>query len=162
MGQGIVLTIDYGHTAKDYYDPRRKDGTLLCYHRHSVNPNPYLQMGDQDITAHVNFSALAVTGERAGLSVVGFSNLTNFLIGLGVEQMVGNLEPESKEVQSAIQILRPNGMGQTFKVLIQQKGMESPSLRGLRFRPFFDSALLGQGTQFNEPEEKAKSAEEIG
>jgi hypothetical protein len=62
-------------------------------------------------------------------------------MGLGAEQMLAGLDPESPELQSAIQLLRPDGMGRTFKVLIQHKGIPEPALDGLKFRPFFESAL---------------------
>ena len=146
LNQGIVITIDYGHTARDYYGSSRSKGTLLCYYRHTVSEDPYVHVGEQDITAHVNFSGLALAGQRKGLSVTGFSNLMNFLLSLGAEEVLAGLDQESKQLQSAIHLLRPNGMGETFKVLIQHKGMEAPSLRGLQFRPFFEGALLG-----NEP-----------
>lgn len=142
LARGIVLSIDYGHVAQDYYRADRKDGTLLCYYRHTVVQDPYVHVGEQDITAHVNFSGLVVAGEKVGLSLTGFTNLMNFLLGLGAETMLEGLNQGSKELQSAIHLLRPNGMGSTFKVLIQHKGMNKPSLQGLRFRPFFDDALL--------------------
>jgi SAM-dependent MidA family methyltransferase len=146
LNRGMVLTIDYGHTAEDYYGPSRKNGTLLCYYRHTVSDDPYVHVGEQDITAHVNFSGLALTGERSGLSVTGFTNLMNFLLSLGAEEWLAGLDQESKELQSAIHLLRPNGMGETFKVFIQHKGMAAPSLQGLRFRPFFEGILLGSGS----------------
>jgi SAM-dependent MidA family methyltransferase len=146
LNRGIILTIDYGHTARDYYESSREHGTLLCYYRHTASDNPYDHVGEQDITAHVNFSGLAWAGERTGLSMTGFTNLMSFLLSLGAEQMLAGLDQESNELQSAIHLLRPNGMGETFKVFIQHKGMEAPSLQGLRFRPFFEEALLGSGS----------------
>ena len=141
LNTGVVLTIDYGHTAQDYYGPSRQNGTLLCYYRHRVSDQPYAHVGEQDITAHVNFSGLALAGERTGLSVTGFTNLMSFLLSLGAEEMLAGLDQESRELQSAIHLLRPNGMGETFKVFIQHKGMNAPSLKGLRYRPFFEGAL---------------------
>ena len=149
LQRGVVLTIDYGHTEQDYYESSRNGGTLLCYHRHSASTNPYVRVGEQDITAHVNFTALAKSGSRSGLSVTGFTNLINFLLGLGADQMLAELDPESKEMQSAIQFLRPQSMGQTFKVLVQHKEVESPTLQGLRFRPFFREALLGASEEIH-------------
>ncbi len=147
LERGFVLTIDYGHTAQDYYDVSRKDGTLLCYYQHKVSTNPYVRVGEQDITAHVNFTALATHGLHGGLKVTGYTNLMNFLLGLGADMMLSQLDPGSEEMQLAIQFLRPQSMGQTFKVFIQHKGVESPSLAGLTFRPFFDGALLGTGPE---------------
>ena len=141
LNQGIMVTIDYGHTAKDYYHPNRRNGTLLCYRNHKVIDDPYVRVGEQDMTAHVNFSALALSGIRNGLTVSGFTNLMSFLLSLGADEMLADLDQESKELESAIQLLRPNGIGGTFKVLIQQKSLKARSLRGLRYRPFFEGAL---------------------
>jgi SAM-dependent MidA family methyltransferase len=144
LRRGVVLTIDYGHTAHDLYRPDRKNGTFLCYFRHSVNDDPYVRVGEQDMTAHVDFSSLAEAGEAHGLSVTGFTNQMSFLMGLGVEQMIGDLEPESPAFHAALHLLKPNGMGGTFKVLVQHKGIEHPRLDGLTFKPFFGSALTTQ------------------
>ena len=144
LQRGVVLTIDYGHTAQDLYRPDRKNGTFLCYCRHSVNDDPYVRVGEQDMTAHVDFSSLAEAGEAHGLSVTGFTNQVSFLMGLGVEQMIGDLEPESPAFHAALHLLKPNGMGGTFKVLVQHKGIEPPRLDGLTFKPFFGSALTAR------------------
>jgi SAM-dependent MidA family methyltransferase len=141
MDRGFVLTIDYGHTAQDLYGPERKDGTFLCYFQQRANDDPFICIGEQDMTAHVDFSSLASVGETQGLHVTGFTNQMSFLMGLGVEEMVGKLEPESPAFRAAIHLLKPNGMGSTFKVLVQHKGVSRPELHGLRFKPFFDSAL---------------------
>lgn len=144
LKRGVVLTIDYGHTAQDLYRPDRRNGTFLCYSRHSVHDDPYVRVGEQDMTAHVDFSSLAAAGEAHGLTVTGFTNQMSFLMGLGVEQMIGDLEPESPAFHAALHLLKPNGMGSTFKVLIQHKGIEQPSLDGLTFKPFFRSALAAR------------------
>lgn len=141
LGRGVAVTIDYGHAAQDLYGPDRKRGTLLCYSRHRAHEDPYTRVGQQDMTAHVDFTALAAAGEEAGLRVTGFTNQTSFLMGLGAEQMLAGLEPDSPELQSAIHLLRPDGMGRTFKILVQHKGIAEPALDGLKFKPFFGSAL---------------------
>ena len=141
LHRGIVITVDYGHTSSDYYASERGCGTLLCYYQHSVSTNPYSRVGEQDMTAHVNFSALAKSGKSCGLHTVGFTTLANWLMGLGVEEMVEDEEQESKDVQVLTQLLRPHGMGTTFKVLVQGKGIEPVSLQGLRYRAFFDDVL---------------------
>jgi SAM-dependent MidA family methyltransferase len=141
MDRGFVLTIDYGHTAQDLYGPERKDGTFLCYFQQRANDDPFMRVGEQDMTAHVDFSSLAAVGETQGLHVTGFTNQMSFLMGLGVEEMVEKLEPESPAFRAAIHLLRPNGMGSTFKVLVQHKGISRPELHGLKFKPFFGSAL---------------------
>ncbi|MEK9140797.1 MAG: hypothetical protein AAB308_07065 [Nitrospirota bacterium] len=101
-------------------------------------------MGDQDMTAHVDFSCLAATGEGQELRTTGFTNQMSFLMGLGVEQMIAELEQDSPAFNAAIHLLRPNGMGTTFKVLIQHKGIVRPELDGLQYKPFFGSALTTQ------------------
>jgi SAM-dependent MidA family methyltransferase len=144
LDRGFVLTIDYGHTSQDLYRPDRVHGTFLCYFRQSVNEDPFLRVGDQDMTAHVDFSSLATTGEGQELRTTGFTNQMSFLMGLGVEQMIAELEQDSPEFNSAIHLLRPNGMGTTFKVLIQHKGLVHPALDGLQYKSFFGSALTTQ------------------
>jgi SAM-dependent MidA family methyltransferase len=142
LRRGLVFTIDYGHTATDLYAPSRKDGTLLCYHRHAVSDSPYLRVGQQDLTAHVDFTSLALAGQEAGLTVTGFTNQLHFLMGLGIESAFAGVDPESPESAAMRALLRPDGMGTTYKVLIQHKGMPAPQLDGLRSRPFFVDALL--------------------
>ena len=148
LHRGVVITIDYGHTSQDYFSPERKDGTLICYYQHSVSTNPYERIGEQDMTAHVNFSSLAQTGEHAGLGLTGFTNLMHFLMSLGIDEMVADFDQESDEVKSAVELLRPHGMGTVFKVLIQHKGLDRPTLQALRHRPFFEHVLtpVGCGT----------------
>jgi len=141
LSHGCVITIDYGHTAQDLYGPERSHGTFLCYYAQMASEDPYVRVGLQDMTAHVDFTSLATAGEKAGLSVTGFTNQMSFLMGLGVEEMIGRLEPESREFRAAIHLLKPEGMGRTFKILIQHKGIERPELDGLAFKPFFGEAL---------------------
>ena len=143
LGRGMALTIDYGHTAQDRYGPERSRGTLLCYWKQLTSEDPLTRVGLQDLTAHVDFTALVAVGEEAGLHLTGFTNQMSFLMSLGVEQALERLEPGSKEFQSIVQLLRPEGMGRTFKLLIQHKGIPTPALDGLRFKPFFGSVLAG-------------------
>jgi SAM-dependent MidA family methyltransferase len=142
IDRGVVLTIDYGHTVQDLYQPDRKNGTFMCYYRQKANETPFLHIGEQDMTAHADFSSLALVGETQGLHLTGFTNQMSFLTGLGVEQMIAALEPQSPEFHAALHLLKPNGMGDTFKVLVQHKGMPHPELDGLKFRPFFGEALM--------------------
>ena len=144
MDRGVVLTIDYGHTADDLYGPERKQGTFLCYYSQTTTEDAFDRVGYQDMTAHVDFTALARIGARAGLEVTGFTNQMSFLIGLGMEQMLESLPPESPEFFAAIQLLRPDGMGRTFKILVQHTGMPKPELDGLKFQPFFGSILAAR------------------
>ncbi len=141
IDRGFVLTIDYGHTAQDLYGPERKNGTFLCYYQQLTGDVPYERIGQQDMTAHVDFTGLATVGAAAGLNVTGFTNQMSFLMGLGVEEMIGQLDPESPEFGAAIHLLKPDGMGRTFKILVQHRGLERPDLDGLKFKPFFGAAL---------------------
>jgi SAM-dependent MidA family methyltransferase len=141
LNRGVVITIDYGHAAQDLYGPDRSKGTFLCYYSQMASEDPYKRIGYQDMTAHVDFTSLATVGEAADLSITGFTNQMSFLMGLGVEDMISRLEPESPQFRAAIHLLKPEGMGRTFKILVQHKGIEQPELDGLRFRPFFGSAL---------------------
>jgi SAM-dependent MidA family methyltransferase len=141
MNRGVVITIDYGHSAEDLYGPERAKGTLLCYRSQMASEDPFLHVGRQDMTAHVDFTTLATVGEEAGLSMTGFTNQMSFLMGLGVEDMIAELKPESPEFRAALHLLKPEGMGRTFKLLIQHKGLQAPALDGLIFKPFFGSAL---------------------
>lgn len=144
IARGLAITIDYGHTAQDLYGPDRAKGTLLCYYSQMTSEDPYVRVGLQDMTAHVDFSTLATVGEEHGLHVTGFTNQMSFLMGLGVEEMIAHLDPEGPELRAAIHLLRPEGMGRTFKVLIQHKGITAPTLDGLAFKPFFGTALAVQ------------------
>lgn len=141
LRRGLVVTIDYGHAAADFFAPARKTGTLLGYYRHTVSDSPYVHVGQQDLTAHVDFTSLALAGQDVGLKVTGFTNQLHFLIGLGIESAFAGLDPESPQSAAMRELLRPDGMGTTYKILIQHKGMSAPQLDGLRSRPYFLDAL---------------------
>jgi SAM-dependent MidA family methyltransferase len=137
LAKGWVMTIDYGYPAAALYS--RRSGTLACYHRHRVHHCPYDFIGEQDITSHVNFTALDHWGRRQGLAVCGFTNQGHFLQALGLAGRLRKLE-EKGIGEADRQRLRIflTGMGQKFKVLIQHKGVPKTFLSGLQF-----SALLG-------------------
>ncbi|TAN45881.1 MAG: hypothetical protein EPN22_01030 [Nitrospirae bacterium] len=135
--RGFVMTIDYGYPAWDYYSLRRNRGTLLCYYRHRVNENPYLNIGEQDITAHLNFSSLKVWGEALGLKTVGFCPQGTYLVSLGLDEVVKECygdEPAPGLLLNLKGLILPEGMGASHKVLVQYKGEDAPSLRGFSFR----------------------------
>ena len=139
LDRGFILTIDYGHLARELYSPQRGRGTLLCYFRHQVSENPYERIGEQDITSHVNFTALIRKGQELGLQLTGFVPQLRFLLGLGIlEEMEsigrGMSSLEALKLRLSIKhLIEPEiGMGESFKVLIQHKGLSQPSLDGLR------------------------------
>ena len=141
LRRGLVVTIDYGHAAADLFALARKTGTLLGYYRHTVADSPYVRIGQQDLTAHVDFTSLALAGQDVGLEVTGFTNQLHFLINLGIESTFAGLDLESPQVAAMRELLRPDGMGTTYKILVQHKGMLAPQLDGLRSRPYFLDAL---------------------
>ncbi len=139
LKKGFVLTIDYGYCAKELYSPSRRGGTLLCYAHHQTSDNPYERLGEQDITAHVNFTSLIQKGEEVGLRFIGLVPQYRFLIALGLLQEIESLGREMSEIDalqlrlSIKHLIEPEmGMGEVFKVLIQHKGMAEPELDGLR------------------------------
>ncbi|WP_227765554.1 class I SAM-dependent methyltransferase [Zhaonella formicivorans] len=137
LKKGFVLTIDYGYKARELSMPQRFQGTLLCYRQHQAVKNPYLNIGEQDITAHVNFTALEQYGERYGLKIAGFTTQMKFLIGLGIMEFVESRELTAVERQKMLlavkRLIMPQGMGESFRVMIQYKGLEGPiNLSGLR------------------------------
>lgn len=142
LKRGFLLTIDYGYPSGELYASYRSAGTLLCYHRHRVVANPYVNVGEQDITSHVNFSALAHFGERAKLKVAGFTDLASFLLSLGLDEEMLKLREEKGEeaylraLLPLKRLLMPGSMGEIFKVLVQYKGMRKPELSCFRLRVF--------------------------
>jgi len=136
--KGFVLTIDYGFPSSELYQPNRRLGTIVCYNKHTVNDLPYANIGQQDITAHVNFSALNIWGEKNGLINCGFTNQSQFLLSLGLAEHLRRIEEKEKtnlEIRKDILLIHNllMSMGKKIKVLAQQKGLERPFLSGLRF-----------------------------
>lgn len=133
---GFVLTIDYGFPASALYNEKRNTGTLTCYKNHEINDHPYSNIGSQDITAHVNFTALNYWGKKYGLNYVGFTTQDYFLRSLGLINYLRQLEmddaPGNKNLILQIQKLLLD-MGNKFKVLIQQKGSKNQELTGMQF-----------------------------
>mgnify|MGYP002780548096 FL=1 len=132
--RGYIITIDYGYPSDRYYHPLRTEGTLQCYYRHRHHSNPYLYIGEQDITSHVNFTALAHYGTKAGLQTVGLTKQGLFLMALGLGDRLVRLSQsnatDSATIQTVLQrrdalqgLINPMGLG-NFGVLIQQKGMD--------------------------------------
>ena len=138
LNSGFVITIDYGGTSADLYSPMRRLGTLVAYHKHQVSDNLYVNLGAQDITAHVNFSALALIGHRRGLEYTGYRDQGSFLRALGFEKYLvslrtpgGDYIAQSGREEFIVHILLQD-MGKKFKVLIQQKNCPPVALQGLK------------------------------
>lgn len=119
---GAALFIDYGFPEREYYHPQRCSGTLMCHYRHRAHHDPLFFPGLSDITAHVDFSAMAAAGARAGVNVAGFAAQAPFLLGCGIlDRLSETGDPESLEyvrAASAVQkLLAPSEMGELVKVL---------------------------------------------
>lgn len=142
---GAIITIDYGYTMEEYLSPTRNRGTLMCYYRHQAFENPYVRVGEQDITAHVNFSVLKRVGEEEGLKTEGYTEQQYFLMGCGFVEEVERLKEtmEQADFEEAMQkiklLIMPGGMGTTFKVLLQSKGLAMERYCGFGFRNIKDS-----------------------
>lgn len=128
LERGLVLLIDYGYPCAEYYQPERHMGTLRCHHRHQAHSNPYVHLGLQDITAHVDFTAATEAGVDAGFEPAGFTTQAHFLIGCGIDRLMQAVAPEAALDQAlgAKQLLLPTAMGERFKVLGLAKGVEGP------------------------------------
>lgn len=98
LRRGYVLTIDYGHTAQSYYSPHRAQGTLLAYRQHGSYTDPYVRVGSQDLTAHVDFTTLEQVGESLGLRCLGFTRQSNFLVNLGLTERLAALSQMGSSV----------------------------------------------------------------
>jgi len=135
--RGFVLTIDYGHEARELYDERHMRGTLLAYERHRASEDYFRVPGQQDLTAHVNFTAVDLWGQHAGLARTGFTSQTNFLLALARASNFEDLQSDhmNQDQQARARLLfkaliNPEGMGETFQVLIQHKGVNAPKVSG--------------------------------
>ncbi|CAG7620479.1 hypothetical protein PAECIP111802_00670 [Paenibacillus allorhizosphaerae] len=131
LEQGTVLTIDYGDVGEELYAPHRMNGTLLCYRKHVASDTPLQFPGEQDMTAHVNFSALIRAGENGGLKATELMTQKQFLVRNGLLQRLQShdardpFSPEARRNRAIRQLLLSDQMSELFKVLIQKK--EPPS-----------------------------------
>jgi SAM-dependent MidA family methyltransferase len=140
LARGFVMTIDYGYTAAELYAPHRKNGSLLCYYRHRLEENPYIRVGRQDMTCHVDFTTLIKRGEELGFTTVWFGEQYRFLMGAGMLAEMMTLDADAASDEERLKnrltlkklILPEGGMGDTFKVLIQAKGVDNPGLLCMR------------------------------
>ncbi len=143
LDTGFIITIDYGYTSREYYDECRSGGTLLCYCKHAFNENPYQDPGDQDITAHVNFSALKAWGEDINIATSGYCPQGTYLVSSGIDEVITEYYAGSPdylmEVSKVKGLIMPQGMGESHNVMIQYKGGNTPELRGFEMRNNADS-----------------------
>lgn len=128
LQRGLILLIDYGFPHHVYYHPQRDGGTLMCHYRHHSHDDPLYYVGLQDITAHVDFTALADTADAVGLQVAGYTSQANFLLSCGLLTMLNQYDPSSAEyirlAQQAKLLLLPSEMGELFSVLGLTQGWD--------------------------------------
>lgn len=129
---GAMLLIDYGFPQREYYHPQRGCGTLMCHYRHLAHTDPFFLPGLQDITAHVDFTALIAAAHPTGLALLGYSSQANFLNNCGILDCLTRLVPGSPAYLRAAgavnKLLLPHEMGELFKVIALGRGIETPLL----------------------------------
>ena len=136
--QAALILIDYGYTEKEYYHPERSQGTLICHFRHRAHDDPLQLVGLQDITANVDFSAVARAGIAAGFKLAGYTTQANFLLGCGLDELLAETVPATghdhiAELQGVKQLTMPSEMGERFKVIALTRGIDE-ALRGFGMR----------------------------
>ncbi|MAT65441.1 MAG: SAM-dependent methyltransferase [Gammaproteobacteria bacterium] len=127
--RGAMLFIDYGYPRGEYYHPQRATGTLMCHYRHRAHPDPLLLPGLQDITAHVDFTAVAEAADVAGLRVAGFTDQAHYLIDAGIEERMAaaaGADPVEgiRLAQQVRQLMLPGEMGARFKAMLLTRDLE--------------------------------------
>ncbi len=138
LERGLLLLVDYGYPRREYYHPQRRGGTLMCHYRHRAHENPFLWPGLQDITAHVDFTAVAAAAE---LDVLGYTNQAYFLLDCGLDGLLQAAGPTDsvsylRQAQEAKSLILPGEMGERFKCIGLGRGLEDPvpGFRGHDFR----------------------------
>jgi SAM-dependent MidA family methyltransferase len=126
-----AFLFDYGFPAHEYYFEQRVTGTLMCHYRHHAHPDPFYYPGLQDITAHVDFTAMALAAQEAGAEVLGYLNQSGFLLGAGIGELLLRTDPSAAaaylpQARALQKLVSPAEMGELFKVLVVGKGVELP------------------------------------
>jgi SAM-dependent MidA family methyltransferase len=122
LEHGAIFVIDYGFPAHEYYHPQRASGTLMCHYQHRAHADPFARPGEEDITAHVDFSALAQAATGAGAQLLGYTTQAQFLVNCGITDVLGQANVENALhyaplAAEAQRLLSPAEMGELFKVL---------------------------------------------
>lgn len=131
LQQGALLFVDYGFPCREYYHPQRATGTLMCHYRQQAHDDPFLYPGLQDITAHVDFTAVAEAGAASGLALLGYTTQAQFLINCGITDLLSEVSPRDMAAYlplaaQAQKLLSPAEMGELFKVIAFGKHMPAP------------------------------------
>ncbi len=135
LARGYVLTVDYGHPQESFFSPTRVHGSWMCYHKHQATKAVYENIGQQDITAHVNFSQLVAAGKESGFDPAHFCSQGIFLSHMGqkrLEEYLATADETTRRhrVGAVQQLIHPDAMGEAFWVLLQTKGVEMPKSFG--------------------------------
>jgi SAM-dependent MidA family methyltransferase len=133
LDSGVALFVDYGFPWREYYHPQRNRGTLMCHYRHHAHADPYYLPGLQDITSHIDFSAVAAAATAAGLDLLGYTSQAHFLINCGLTDLLAHTPaddaraylPRARQVDK---LTSPAEMGELFKVIALGRGMPQPLL----------------------------------
>jgi len=138
LAEGYMILIDYGYARREYYHPERRQGTLMCHFRHRAYAEPYLLPGLQDMTANVDFTALASAAVQLGFEVSGYTTQAHFLIDNGLEEMLSVSDPADIQrhmqlMQGVKKIMLPGEMGERFKVMALARAAHA-ELSGFRSR----------------------------
>ena len=132
LRSGLILFVDYGFPQREYYHPQRDHGTLMCHYRHQAHGDPFVYPGLQDITAHVDFTAVAEAGVAHGLRLAGYTTQAQFLINCGITERLARSPADSSAylqlASQAQKLLSPAEMGELFKVLALTKAYDGPLL----------------------------------
>jgi SAM-dependent MidA family methyltransferase len=133
LEQGAIFVIDYGFPQHEYYHPQRSSGTLMCHYRHQAHADPFTRPGEEDISAHVDFSALAGAARETGADVLGYANQAQFLVNCGITEVLAEVNVEhalryAPIAAQAQKLLSPAEMGELFKVLALGRGLRQPLL----------------------------------
>ncbi len=133
LERGFAVFIDYGFPAREYYHPQRSDGTLMCHYRHHAHEDPFFLPGLQDITTHIDFSAIARAAADAGLDVCGYTSQAQFLINCGITDVLARTPPEKTVAYLPLsaqvnRLTSPSEMGELFKVIALCRGHPAPLL----------------------------------
>lgn len=127
LTQGVLLFIDYGFPRHEYYHPQRAGGTLMCHRSHRVHGDPFDLPGLTDLTAHVDFTAIAAAGHAAGLSLLGYTTQARFLVNCGLLDLLAGLTtgtPDYYRAAAAVhKLLQPSEMGELFKAIALGRGV---------------------------------------
>ena len=129
LGQGALLLIDYGFPRSEFYHPQRSSGSLMCHYRHHAHDDPFFWPGLQDITAHVDFTALTETACQAGLTLLGYTTQAEFLLNCGLLDVLSRTPAEESlrylpQAQAVQTLISPAEMGDLFKVIAFGRGID--------------------------------------